>query len=160
MAADDKDQVLFDFVDEVTVKDWAPVKLPDVEKHQPAPRVEIVPRPKAKDDAGPAGKSLKITYDGGDWPVVGTTKLPVQGNWKQFQTLKADLTVDRPSVAHFRICQGKADEKPQQPRWEKTMMLLPGRNEVTLLIRHGLGAMDPAKGDYFLRIRLKLVPFV
>jgi len=146
-AADDKDQVLFDFTDQATVKDWAPVRLPDVEKDQPAPKIEFAPMPKQKDEAGPAGSCLKITYDGGDWPTIGTTKLPVQGNWKQFQTLKADLTVDRPSVAHFRIYQGKADEKAQQPRWEKTMMLLPGRNNVTLLIRHGLGILDPAKGD-------------
>jgi hypothetical protein len=145
--ADDKDQVIFNFADEETIKDWVPVKIPDVEKHQPAPKIEIVPMPKAKDDTGPAGKCLKITYDGGDWPTIGTTKIPVQGNWKQFQTLKAELTVDRPSVAHFRIYQGKADENPQQPHWEKTMMLLPGRNEMTLLIRHGLGILDPAKGD-------------
>ncbi len=142
-AADDKDRVLFNFADEATVTDWAPVKLPDVEKDQPPPKVEIVPVPNAKD----AGKCLKITYDGGDWPAIGTTKIPVQGNWKQFETLKANLTVDRPSVAHFRIYQGKADDKRQQPRWEKTLMLLPGRNDVTLLLRHGLGTLDPARGD-------------
>jgi hypothetical protein len=145
VAADDKDQVLFSFTDEAAAKDWTPMKLPEVEKEQPAAKVEIVPAPKAKDDAGPAGKCLKITFDGGDWPTVGTTKIPVQGNWKQFQTLKADLTVDRPSVAYFRIYQGKPDEK--QPRWERTMNLLPGRNDVTLLIRHGIGSMDPGKGD-------------
>jgi len=55
--------------------------------------------------------------------------------------------VDRPSVAYFRIYQGKPDGKSQQPRWEKTMTLLPGRNEVTLLIRHGIGSMDPGKGE-------------
>lgn len=146
-AADDKDQVLFSFADEATVKDWAPIKLPEVEKEQPAPRVEIVPAPKAKDDTAPAGKCLKITYDGGDWPTIGTTKIPVQGNWKQFQTLKADLTVDRPSVAYFRVYQGKPDDKPQQPRWERTMNLLPGRNDVTLLIRHGIHTLDPGKGE-------------
>jgi hypothetical protein len=143
LAADDKDQVLFSLTDEATVKDWTPVKLPEVEKEQPAPKVEIVPAPKTKDD--PAGKCLKITFDAGDWPTVGTTKIPVQGNWKQFQTLKADLTVDRPSVAYFRIYQGKPDDK-QQPRWERTMNLLPGRNDVTLLIRNGIGSMDPGKG--------------
>jgi len=146
-AADDKDQVLFSFADEATVKDWAPVKLPDVEKDQPAAKVEIVPAPRANEEAGPADKCLKITFDGGDWPTIGTTKIPVPGNWKQFQTLKADLTVDRPSVAYFRVYQGKPDDKPQQSRWERTMNLLPGRNDVTLLIRHGIGSMDPGKGD-------------
>jgi hypothetical protein len=145
-AADDKDQVLFSF-DEAAIKDWAPMKLPEVEEDQPPPKSEIVPTPKAKDDTVPASKSLKITFDGGDWPTVGTAKIPVQGNWKQFQTLKADLTVDRPSVAYFRVYQGKPDDKPQQPRWERTINLLPGRNEVTLLIRHGIGSMDPARGD-------------
>lgn len=147
MAADEKDQVLFSFADEATVKDWTPVKLPEVDKEQPAPKVEIVAAPKSKDDPGPAGKCLKITYDGGDWPAIGTSKIPVQGNWKQFQTLKADLTVDRPSVAYFRVYQGTPDDKPQQPRWERTMNLLPGRNDVTLLIRHGLHPLDPGKGD-------------
>jgi hypothetical protein len=145
IAADDKDQALFSFTDEAAAKDWTPVKLPEVEKEQPAAKVEIAPAPKAKEDAGPAGKCLKITFDGGDWPTVGTTKIPVQGNWKQFQTLKAELTVERPSVAYFRIYQGKPEEK--QPRWERTINLLPGRNDVTLLIRHGIGSMDPGKGD-------------
>src|SRR5262249_11127888 len=94
-AAEDKDQVLFQFDDEANLNDWTPVKLPEVEKEQPAPRIEIVPAPKARDDAGPAGKCLKITFDGGDWPAIGTTKILVSGSWTQFQTLKAELTVDR-----------------------------------------------------------------
>lgn len=145
-AAADKDQVLFNFADKATITDWVPVKLPEVEKDQQAPKVEIVPDPSAK-GAGPAGNCLKITFGGGDWPTVGTTKIPVQGNWKQFQTLKAVLTVDRPSVAYFRVYQGKADATSKQPRWEKTLTLLAGRNDVALLIRRGLGVMDPAKGD-------------
>lgn len=147
VAADDKDAVLFDFVHGFTLKDWTPVKLSEVEKEQPTPRIEIVPAPKDKDDVNPAGKCLKITFDGGDWPTIGTTKLPVQGNWQQFQTLKVELTVDRPSVAYVRILQGEPDDKRQQSRWEKTLTLLPGRNRVTLLIRHGIGSMDPKKGD-------------
>jgi hypothetical protein len=146
-AADDKDQVLFNFADDAAVKDWTPVKLPEVEKEQPAPRVEIVAAPKAKGEDRPAGKCLKLTFDGGDWPTVGTTRIPVQGNWKSFQTLNAELTVDRQSIAYFRIYQGKPDDKPQRPRWEKTMNLLPGRNDVTLLIRSGIGSMDANKGD-------------
>ncbi len=145
-AADDKDRILFNFDNEATLKDWTPMKLPEVEKEQPAPQIEIVPMRKAKDDGGPASKGLKITFDGGDWPAIGTTKILVSGNWKQFQTLKAELTVERPSVAHFRVYQGKPNDK-LSPRWEKTMSLLPGRNDVTLLIRHGLGILDPGKGD-------------
>jgi hypothetical protein len=139
-----QDTVLFNFEEPASVKDWLPVKLPEVEKEQPAPQIAFI---QASPEA--SGKALKITFSGGDWPVIGTTRVPVKGNWKAFQTLKAVLTVDRPSVAYFRICQGQPDDKPQQPRWEKTLILLPGRNEVTLLIRHGLSSavIDPNKGD-------------
>jgi hypothetical protein len=146
-AADDKDQVLFAFEGASAAQDWAPVRLPDIEKDSPAPHIEVITDPKATATNGQAGKRLKITFAGGEWPTIGTTNIPVQGNWKSFQTLKADLTVDRPSVAYFRVYQGKPDGKSPQPRWEKTMNLLPGRNEVTLLIRHGIGAMDPGRGD-------------
>jgi hypothetical protein len=131
----DRDQILFAWENESAEKDWAPLKLPELEREQPPPKAET------------AGKALKITFDGGDWPAIGTTKIPVSGTWKPFQTLKADLTVDRPAIAYFRVTMGKPDEKNQQPRWEKTMNLLPGINNVTLLIRHGIGAMDPAKGE-------------
>jgi len=142
-----EDTVLYDFGKEDAAKDWAPARLAEVAKDQPAPKIEIG-QPGAPALA-PAGKCLKITFDGGDWPVIGTTKIPVQGNWKAFQTLKADLTADRPGVAYFRVCQGKPDEFPllKQPHWERTMILLPGRNEVTLMIRQGIGRMDPQNGD-------------
>lgn len=146
-AAEDKDQILFNFESESTPKDWAPVKLSELEKDQPPPQTEIVATPKTKGDDRPASRCLKVTFAGGDWPTVATTKIPVPGNWKNFQTLKAEVTVDRPSVAYFRINQGKPDGKSPQPRWEKTMTLAPGRNDITLLIRHGIGSMDPAKGD-------------
>lgn len=145
-AAGETDQVLFDFADKAAAKDWSPVKIPDVEKDQPAPRIEIAPSPKGK-DAGPLGQCLKITYDGGVWPTIGTTKIPIPGNWRTFQTLKADVFADRPCVAHFRIYQGKSDDTLKQPRWERTLTLESGRNDVTLLLRPGIGAMDPANGD-------------
>jgi hypothetical protein len=145
--AEDKDQILFNFEGPSAAKQWAPVKLPDVDTEQPAAAIEIVPSPKANADDRPQGKCLKITFAGGDWPTVGTTTIPVPGNWKSFQTIKAELTVDRPSVAYFRIYQGQPDGKSEQPRWQKTMNLLPGRNEVTLMLRHGIGSMDPDKGD-------------
>ena len=147
VAAEDK--VLFDFAAPSGVRDWAPVKLPELAKEQPAPKIEIVPAGDASAGAASAtaGSRLKITFAGGDWPAVSTTKFLVAGNWKAYQTLKADLTVDHSCVAYFRICQGKPDEKGNQPHWEKTMILLAGRNEVTLTIRHGLGVLDPGRGD-------------
>ncbi len=144
-----EDKVLFDFAAPSGVRDWAPVKLPELAKEQPAPKIEIVPAGDASAGAASAtaGSRLKITFAGGDWPAVSTTKFLVAGNWKAYQTLKADLTVDHSCVAYFRICQGKPDEKGNQPHWEKTMILLAGRNEVTLTIRHGLGVLDPGRGD-------------
>jgi hypothetical protein len=136
-----EDTVLFDFA-KASAADWAPAKLPDVKTDAPAPKVEIV-------TGGDAAKGLKLTFDGGVWPVVGTAKIPVGGNWKEFQTLKADLETDRPGVAYFRLLQGKPDATGKQPLWEKTMILPAGRSEVVLTIRHGISStvIDPAKGQ-------------
>jgi hypothetical protein len=134
------------FEDPASIRNWSAVKLPEVENDQPVPKIKIV----AGDDPARAEeKFLQITFEGGDWPAIATTKIPVAGNWKEFQTLQAILKVDRPSVAYFRICQGKADDKGKQPCWEKTMILRPGRNDVTLNIRHGISmaVIDPARGD-------------
>lgn len=57
-----KDEVLFDFVDEARVKDWAPARLPELENEAPAPQVEIVSAPRAI--AGATSKWLKITFAG------------------------------------------------------------------------------------------------
>jgi hypothetical protein len=142
--AEGKDEVLFDFRDPAAVRDWAPVRLPGLAQDQPAPKVEIVP---AK---GPSkGNALRITFAGGDWPAVATTKLPVAGDWKSFQTFKAVLTVDRTGVAYFRIGQSKPDEKGVPGYWEQTVILQPGRNEMTFMIRRGISrsVLDPARGD-------------
>jgi hypothetical protein len=135
--ANAQDKELFDFSAPAGVRDWVPLKLAELDKDQPAPRIEA-------DKNG-----LKITFDGGDWPAIGTTKIPVSGNWKAFQTLKAELTVDRPSVAYLRINQGKPEDKDKQPHWEKTLILPAGRSEVTLNIRHGgsMSVLEPQKGD-------------
>src|SRR5688572_30339604 len=59
-AADDKDQVLFNFEGESAAKDWAAVRLPEGEAQQPAPTVQIVPSPQAKAAGeGQQGKCLK-----------------------------------------------------------------------------------------------------
>jgi hypothetical protein len=144
VAAEEKDQVLFNFAGQSAIKDWKPMKLPEVNEEQPAPTIESAT---TKADDGATSESLKITFAGGDWPTVGTTNIPIPGNWKSFQTLRAELTVDRESVAYFRVCQGKPDDKSRQPCWQKTMTLLPGRNEVTLMLRHGIGSLDPNNGD-------------
>jgi hypothetical protein len=140
-----QDTILFRFDKPAHARDWTPAALPEVEKKQPAAQAEIVPVKLGK--GLETGNALKIRFDGGEWPALGTTNIPVTGNWKSFQTLKAELTVDRPSVTYFRIGQGKPDDKGKQPVWQRTMMLAAGRNDVTLMIRHGIGALEPNRGD-------------
>ena len=133
------DTPLFDFAAPDAAAAWSPAKLVgDV----PAPGVEVAV------EAASGRKCLKLTFssDAG-WSAVATTKIPVAGNWREFKTLKLDLTVDQPLVAYIRILQGKPDEKGNQPYWEKTMILQPGKNEMVLLLPGGIGAMDPAKGN-------------
>lgn len=134
-----QERMLFDFTAASAARDWAPHRLAAVDSVSPAPEVALAPE----------GKELQITFRGGDWPVVGTTRIPVEGNWKSYQTLRAELTIDRPGVAYFGISQGKVSEGPASPAWERTMMLQAGRNDVTLLIRRGIGrtVLDPARGD-------------
>src|SRR5262245_5131564 len=91
IAADDA--VLFDFASESAINDWRPIHLTEVAEQQPAPATEIASTAKTKTDDGQAKRCLKITFAGGDWPAVGTTTIPVAGNWKPFQTLQAELTV-------------------------------------------------------------------
>ena len=129
------DQVLFNFADPAILREWKAAKLPELATAQPAPQIEI------------ADKHLKITFSGGDWPTVGTTKIPVVGDWKPFQTLKVDLTVDRPSIAYFRVNQSKSDDNGQPYCWQKTLNLPVGRTAAILMIRNGLGNLDPARGD-------------
>jgi hypothetical protein len=135
--AETQDKVLFGFEAEAAARDWAATKLPGLSAEQPAPKIEVVP----------AKKGLQLTFSAGDWPAIATAKIPVPGNWQSYQTLKADLTVDRPSVAYFRVCQGKPDDEGKQPCWQKTMILQPGLNEVTLMLRLGLGVLNPKNGD-------------
>jgi len=143
-AAEVPDSLLFDFETPADLASWKEVKFPELKTEQPAPKVEM------SQDGVTSGKScLTITFDGGQWPMVGTTTIGIKGAWKEYQTIKADLTSERGGVAYLGIGQSKGDAKGQRPDWEKTLFLRPGRNEVTLLIRHGLGrtVIDPDNGE-------------
>jgi len=161
--------LLFDFEDEAGARDWSPVKLPDLKDDQPAPQIEIV-----AEKATSGKRCLKLTFDGGVWPAVSTARLPVGGTWNEYRTLRADITVDRPCVVGFRVCQEKSADDAldnDRSRWNKTMILQEGRNEVVVLI-HDRGnavhdrwgavttfivdAFQPAKGQvvYLDHVRL------
>jgi hypothetical protein len=141
----DPETLLFDFKSS-DLPTWEPVRLAALKPDAPtpAPKIEL----SAPNDS--TGKSsLKITFAGGQWPTVGTTVIPIKGAWKEFQTLEADLTVDKAVVAYIGIGQGAQDAKALKPNWEKTLFLRPGRNSVALTIRHGLGrtVIDPKAGE-------------
>jgi hypothetical protein len=84
-----QDTVLFSFDKPASAQEWVPVKLPEMEKDQPTPKAEIV--------SAKSGKNLKITFDGGDWPAIGTTHIPVKGNWKAFRTRRPSTEICRDS---------------------------------------------------------------
>src|ERR1700731_3672694 len=71
---------LFKFEDPASVRDWSAVKLPGVKNDQPPPKIAIVA---GKSLTRPEEKVLQITFEGGDWPAIATTKIPVAGNWKK-----------------------------------------------------------------------------
>jgi hypothetical protein len=138
------DALLFSFEKDADLAAWAPVKLAEAKSEQPAPKIEL------SSEGATSGKScLKITFAGGQWPTVGTSVIPVKGTWKEYQTVKAHLTVDHDVIAYFGIGQGKQDVAALKPQWQKTLMLRPGRNEVALTIRHGIGrtVIDPKEGE-------------
>jgi hypothetical protein len=148
-----EDKSLFDFKDDAALKAWSnldlsaamlkqweaaaataekdgkPVpKRPATMPAQPAVKMELT-------ESGTAGgKALMLTFDGGDWPAVTTSTIPVGGDWKELQTFKADVTVGRPCLVGFRIMQEKSrrgfgwDENIS--RWEKTCLLPKGKTEV------------------------------
>jgi len=148
------DRVLFDFEDETALQAWLPLDLnaallkqwevaaavavkegkptpkkPGPMPTEPAPKIELSPQ------NATAGKhSLKITFAGGTWPAITTTKIPLPGDWKEFQTFKADVTVSRPCLVGFRIMQEKSVRdstwEGDISRWEKTALLPAGRTEI------------------------------
>lgn len=143
LANDAPDTVLFKFDNPGDAAAWTAVTLADAKTEQPAPEIEV----SAPDPTGE--RSLQIAFAGGQWPTIGTTAIPVAGTWQEFETIKADLTLPAGGIVYLGIGQGPQDPKALKPQWHKTLILRPGRNEVTLLIRHGLPNLiiDPKRGQ-------------
>jgi hypothetical protein len=85
-----QDRMLFNFEMADAATDWRPAKLAEVKDEAPAPKVAIT-----AEGATSGKRALSLTFDGGTWPVIAATRIAVTGSWKEFQTLQADLTVDR-----------------------------------------------------------------
>jgi len=129
-AADPKvpapDRVLFDFEDADEATAWAPVSAGKAA--EPAPRVE-----RAADHASAGKHSLKVTFAGGTWPTVGTTKIPA--DWAAWETFRADVTVARECVVGFTVMQEGSkrggDWDGAVSRWTKTAILTAGTHTLS-----------------------------
>ena len=119
---------LFDFEDPAALKDWSNLELPYATLKEPAAKIEI------SDQGATSGDhSLKITFAGGRWPTITTTR--VTEDWMPYQTFKADVTASRDCVIGFTALQEKSQRgggwDPVVSRWTKTEFLKPGKNTVT-----------------------------
>src|SRR5690242_15924833 len=74
-----KDLLLFDFEKAVDLKAWTNLDLSGAKVKEPAAKIE---RSAAKASSGK--HSLKITFAGGTWPTLTTTRVPA--DWKAWHT--------------------------------------------------------------------------
>jgi WD40 repeat protein len=138
------EKMLFDFEDAMDLKAWSNLELPRPATKEPPARVEL-----SKENATSGKHSLKITFDGGEWPTLTTTEVPA--DWNAYHTFKADVTVDRPCVVGFTALQEKSrrggDWDGAVSRWTKTAILRPGKNELTGVLQpNEYSAINPKFG--------------
>jgi hypothetical protein len=125
------DKALFDFENAADVEAWSNLVLPDARSKEPAVKIE-----RSSDHATNGQHALKLTFAGGNWPTVTTTAVPA--DWSPYQTLHADVTVDRPCVVGFTALQEKSvrggEWEALVSRWAKTAFLKPGVNHVVAAV--------------------------
>jgi hypothetical protein len=141
--------VLFDFETAAEVKAWSNLKLPDARLAEPPVQIE-----RSTENATRGLHSLKLTFAGGRWPTVTTTRVPA--DWMPYWTFKADVTASRSCVVGFTVLQEKSRRgggwDATVSRWTKTAFLKAGKNTVTGLLH------DP--NNYSINTRLgKVVRF-
>jgi hypothetical protein len=125
------DKLLFDFEAPADLAAWSDLDLPDAKTQEPRIRPEFVA------EHATSGKScLKLTFAGGDFPTLTTTQ--VHDNWIGYETLKADVWVDRPCVVGFTALQEKSERGESWEaivsRWTTTVFLQPGMNPIAATI--------------------------
>lgn len=118
--------LLFDFEDDAEVAAFASLELPGVK--EPPARVE-----RSAEHAASGKHSLKITFQGGRFPAVVTTRVPA--DWEAYHTFRADVTVSRPCVVGFQVLQEGSkrggDWDGAVSRWTKTAILRPGTHALS-----------------------------
>jgi hypothetical protein len=132
LAADPKpapqEKLLFDFEDADEVASFSNLVLPDARQKEPEVKIERV-----AEHATSGKHSLKLTFKGGAWPTVTSTRIAID-DWKAFQTFKADVTADRDCVVGFTVMQEKSLRgsgwDPGVSRWTKTEFLHRGVNHL------------------------------
>ena len=146
--ASQTETMLFDFEDADDAGRWSPMKLPELKDDQPAPTAE-----QSSDHATSGKHSLKITFRGGLWPALSCDQISVAGDWKEYQTLRADVTVDRPCIIGFRAIQARTNE-PEMIKafdgracWDKTATLEAGLNEIAVLLHDRSYPLHPKLGN-------------
>lgn len=140
-AKPEREQLLFDFENADDAKAWTNLELPDpadketkkpVKHSEPAAKIEL-----SNEHATSGKQSLKITFAGGKWPTVFTTK--VFDDWVPFESLRADVTVSRSCVIGFTALQEKSTRgqgwEDLVSRWTKTEFLRPGTNAIDVPLR-------------------------
>lgn len=135
LGADDaptKVKVLFDFEEPTEIAEWSNLVLPEAKVKEPPVKIE-----RSEMHATSGKHSLKLTFGGGNWPAVTTTRVP--DDWQGFQTFTADVTAERNSVVGFRVMQEKSTRATGWDggisRWTKTEFLQPGKNTIVASIR-------------------------
>lgn len=140
--------MLFDFEEADDAARWTAMTIPEAKTESPAPSVEL-----SQESATSGKNSLKITFKGGLWPAVACDRIAAPGDWTEFQTLRADVTVDRPCIVGFRALQARSLEPEMIKKfdgracWDKTATLEPGRNEITVVLHDRSYPLNPKLGD-------------
>jgi len=128
LAAPSPDLVLFDFEDPAGLSDWSNLALDDPKAEEPPVKIAL-----STEHATAGKRSLKLTFAGGRWPTITTTKVPE--DWMPYHTFHADVTVDRHCLVAFAVLQEKSSRARgwdgSVSRWVKTALLKPGRNHVS-----------------------------
>ncbi len=143
--------VLFDFEDPAEVQAFSNLELPD-----PAPREPAVQIGQSTEHASRGKHSLKLTYAGGHWPTITTTRVPA--DWMKYQTFQADVTVSRPCVVGFTVLQEHSQRDQSWnggiSRWVQTEQLHAGQNVVTGLLHDSNDYAINAKGGPVVRFEI------
>jgi hypothetical protein len=126
-----RELLLFDFEEQADLQAWSNLELPDPKLKEPPVKIEL-----SAANATRGRQAMKLTFTGGRWPTVTTTRVPA--DWMPYWTFKADVTAGRHCVVGFTVLQEKSQRgggwDPTVSRWTKTEFLKPGKNTVVGIV--------------------------